>query len=230
MSIVADPKLGEEDRLIELLKHRRDAAPDGEDAKKDDRAIVELIEDQLKNDLRYILLAKHGAKIDQRHASVRFTELLQQFCVKVLERCPSGLLKVETRTELLRYVAHSLSNLVHEHYRSKQCHAGHHEAIGVLAQVREHELRRDCPGIAVADMLDQLEAWDASDRPRERLWAAALRYYYMVGMPYGRIDEQLHATEKMTFEKLGAQLGVSRSSAARLCDEALEELRKRLSV
>jgi hypothetical protein len=230
MSLVAEPRLGEEGRLIGLLQRRRDADPDSEDAKKLDRDIVDLIGVELRDDLRYILLAKHGAKIDQRHASVRFTELLQQFCVKVLERCPSGLLKVQTRTELLRYVAHSLSNMVREHYRNQQCHAGHREAIGVLAQVREHELRRDCPDIALADVLDELEKWDASERPRERLWADALRYYYMVGMPYGRIDEQLHATEKMTFEKLGAQLGVSRSSAKRLCHEALEELRKRLSV
>jgi hypothetical protein len=230
MSLVAEPRPGVEDRLIDLLQRRRAAAPDSEDAKELDRDIVELIGVELSDDLRHILFAKHGAEIDQRHASNRFTELLQRFCVKVLERCPSGLLKVQTRTELLRYVAHSLSNMVREHYRSKQCHAGHHEAIGVLAQVREHELRRDCPGIVLADVLDQLDKWDASDRPRERLRAAALRYYYMVGMPYGRIDEQLQATEKMTFEQLGAQLGVSRSSAKRLCDEALEKLRKRLSV
>jgi hypothetical protein len=230
MSLVAEPRLGVEDRLIALLQRRRAVASDGEDAKELDRTIVELIGVELKDDLRHILFAKHGAKIDHRHPSVQFTELLQRFCVKVLERCPSGLLKVQTRTELLRYVAHSLSNMVREHYRSKQCHAGHYEAIGVLAKVREHELRRDCPEIALADMLDQLDKWDASDRPRERLWAAAVRYYYMVGMPYGRIDEQLHATEKMTFEKLGAQLGVSRSSAQRLCVEALEQLRKKLSV
>ena len=213
--------------LLELLAARRELTSASAGAKPIDRAIVARIEGELKDDLRRILLAK-GKPVDGRFASQRVTELLNQFACKILQDCPPGLLQAQTRQQLLFYVAECLTRILHSHYRAKDRQGEHDATVAVLAKVREDEFAAECPGGIFAALLEQLEAWDQGE-PRRRLWAQAVRYYYVVGMRPAQIERQLQATEQMTLQQLGELLGVSKSSAGRLVQEALEELKRALT-
>lgn len=219
--------------LLELLAARRElppvveAAEQAPAAQRLDREIVARIAGDLKDDLRRILLAK-GKPVDGRFASQCVTELLSQFSMKVMAGCPSGLMQVQTRQQLLFYVADCLGNILNSYYRTKNRRGEHDETIKVLAQAREDEFAAECPGGSFADVVEQLEAWDRGDE-QQRLWARAVRYYYVVGMRPAQIERQLQATEQMTLKRLGEVLGVSKSSAGRVLQEALEELRRLLN-
>jgi len=208
--------------ILDLLHRRRGLELGDEAARQLDRKIVMALEGELKEDLRRVLLSK-GHRIEPQFASTRFTELLQTFMVRVLQGCPDSMAGVQTRTELLLYVSAALSNMLRDHYRRKDRQQT--TAISQLAGLREGELAGDCPDARLDVVLELLERWDhGSDR--ERIWAQAVRYYYVVGMRPAQIDRQLQATEKVTLDRLGRLLGVSRSKADRLLRESLEELKK----
>lgn len=97
-----------------------------------------------------------------------------------------------------------------------------------IAELRQAEFAEEFPGGKLADLLEQLDEWERGD-DQQRLWAKAVQYYYMVGMRPAQIERQLQATEKMTIRKLGDLLDTSKSSAARLLDEALAHLRLKLA-
>jgi len=208
--------------LLDLLRRRRELDSGSAGSHDLDREIVALLEVDLREDLRRILLSQ-GARIQPEDASRRFTELLHGFILRVLEHSPPGLTQVQTRTELLAYVTRALSNMLLDHCRRKQRQQT--TAISQLAELREGELAADCPDARLDMVLEQLDSWDGAG-DRERLWAQAVRYYYVVGMRPEQIDRQLRATEKVTLDRLGQLLGVSRSKADRLLKEALCELRK----
>ena len=75
----ASTTMSDRERLIELLRELWQA---GDNA--DDLEILDIVYRNLYQELRPLLLWEFGTQVDRRHASTRFTELLNRFFAKVM--------------------------------------------------------------------------------------------------------------------------------------------------
>jgi hypothetical protein len=75
----ASTTMSDRERLIELLRELWQA---GDNA--DDLEILDIVYRNLYQELRPLLLWEFGPQVDRRHASTRFTELLNRFFAKVM--------------------------------------------------------------------------------------------------------------------------------------------------
>ena len=75
----ASTTMSDRERLIELLRELWQA---GDNA--DDLEILDIVYRNLYQELRPLLLREFGVQVDRRHASTRFTELLNRFFAKVM--------------------------------------------------------------------------------------------------------------------------------------------------
>jgi DNA-directed RNA polymerase specialized sigma24 family protein len=124
----------DEARLAELLRQRRGlSAGETDAATRLERDIVDLVYRHLHDALRPQFLKRYGPLVDVRHASTRFTELLNEFFVKVLGRFPDALARLATARELRAYVSWAMTNLICDHLRRAQHErSGDEELLGHL--------------------------------------------------------------------------------------------------
>ncbi len=79
----------DEQRLAQLLHQRRQqSSPDDNLTKCLDRDIVDIVYRHLYHALRPQMIARYGATVSGQRADTRFTELLNEFFVRVLDRFP----------------------------------------------------------------------------------------------------------------------------------------------
>lgn len=190
--------------FLKLLEARAKAVSP-EDVKQVEFQIIAYIEEYLHGDLRRILSKKKQARLDAAAGSAQFTELLQQFFVRILERFPTNLAQAQTRGQLLAYVAKALSNMFIDCTRKRGTRAN---AIQEFASLRESELRRDCPNASLDELLEHIQMWSHGSEV-EQTWSRALELYYLIGMTQGEV---------------GSELGCSPSTAERRITEALKAL------
>jgi DNA-directed RNA polymerase specialized sigma24 family protein len=204
----------DEQRLAELLKRRRELnGRDEDEDKRVERDIVDIIYRHLYDALRPQFLARYGATVGEAHPGTRFTDLLNEFFVRVLTRFPDALARLNTAKDLRGYVAQSLTNLMRDHLgRAKHERSGNDELLACLIEERQQQLQRDCPEVEFDEVMARLAAWSQGD-PRHRRLAEILQRQYVSGDDADTVQRDL---------------GISRSAFFRLRAEAFRELRRDL--
>jgi DNA-directed RNA polymerase specialized sigma24 family protein len=202
----------DEERLARLLQERRQRNGHHDDETKClERQIVEIVYRHLYEALRPQIVARYGATVGGKHASTRFTELLNEFFVRVLERFPDVLAKTRTARDLRNYVSRAMTNLMVDRCRrAKHERSDDDELLGCLADDRQQHLNRECPGLIYGEVLETLAAWAAGTRQQQRM-AEVIQREFVSGD---------HA------EAVQRDLEISKSEFYRLRSAALNELRR----
>jgi len=204
----------DEQRLADLLGQRRQGgAQDDDVTKRLDREIVEIVYRHLYHALRPQMLARYGATVGEKHAGTRFTELLNEFFVRVLDRFPDLVGKMRSARDLRNYVSRAMTNLMLDRCRrAKHERSCDDELLGCLAEERQQDLNRECPGLHYEGVLEALAVWAAGTRQQRRM-AEVIQREFVSGDRADAIERDLE---------------ISKSEFYRLRAAALSELRRTL--
>jgi DNA-directed RNA polymerase specialized sigma24 family protein len=194
----------DEQRLADLLDQRRlSGGRDDALTGRLDREIVEIVYRHLYHALRPQMLARYGATVGEKHAGTRFTELLNEFFVRVLDRFPDLVAKMKSARDLRNYVSRAMTNLMLDRCRrAKHERSCDDELLGCLADERQQHLNRECPGLRYEAVLEALTAWTAGTGQRQRM-AEVIQREFVSGDRPDAIERDLE-TSKSEFYRLRA--------------------------
>jgi DNA-directed RNA polymerase specialized sigma24 family protein len=198
---------GDEDRLAQLLDQQGQRAGQDEDlAKRSDAEIAEIVYRHLYQALRPQMLARYGAAVNGRYAGTRFTELLNEFFVRVLDRFPDLLARTRSARQLRSYVSRALTNLMIDRSRrathERTCDD---DLLGCLVEERQQHLNRECPGMRYEAVLDALAAW-AAGSPQQQQMAEIIRREFVSGDRAEDIGRDLEISKSEFYRRRAAAL------------------------
>lgn len=204
----------DEQRLAQLLDQRRHANRQDDDQTQGlDREIVDIVYRHLYQALRPQMVARYGATVSGQRADTRFTELLNEFFVRVLERFSDLVARARSARDLRNYVSRAMTNLMIDRCRrAKYERCGDDELLGCLVDERQQYLDRECPGLGYAAVLETLAAWAAGTKQQQRM-AEVIQREFVSGDRAQDIERDLE---------------ISKSEFYRLRTAALSELRRTL--
>ena len=204
----------DEDKLIELLQQYRTG-----DAQAGD-AIFEMVDKYFRRELLPILTKVFGAEVrgkpldNERRAdhSLRYTEWMQNFFVKVLDKRPDAFWKAQTARDLRVWSSVVIANMMRDHLRRRK------RGQAVLAEiaplvVEKQTYFEDRYETRFEDFLELLTQQEASDDEELKLMSAALRLRYVDGV---------------TWKQIAQDLAISDERLTKIRQQAERELKKKL--
>ena len=193
-----------------------------------DPELERLIYQFLYHNLRHIACVLPGmgpASVDQRQdVSCRFTSVLHDAFTKILEQCPTRLLRAQSRQQLTGFVSRIMVNMLVDHRRREGVWAK--VAAQLKATATEDHSTRDIlshlfderrpyfeerTGVNFDRGLRQIQAWDNSSDPDEQLFAEILRKRYV---------------DQLSYDVIGLEMGLSRARIENTLERAKYHLRK----
>lgn len=240
VSVASPPPVSEEHRLTRLLDQARDlrqCEAEFADRFRDEHApvasdwlgrilkavecervrleqqVLELIDAHLRGELKQFLLGKLGAGAE---LALRYTELVNEFFVRVLKTRPDRFWQMRTLRDLRNYVSWALTNQVRDALRRKKRERAALAALEEQAVIAElAELRRDHferhHRLDFEFALRVVEEWLGSNNLELVRRALLLRHRYVGGMTYEDIAEQLGITVSEAYQLKARALGGLRS-------------------
>lgn len=230
----------DEDRLIELLQKHRDLSENmlrleeatasedvarrealRRDLKLTGEAIFELVDKYFRRELLPILTSVFGtgvvgAKLDEDKRgdqSLRYSEWMQNFFVKILDKRPDAFWKAQTAKNLRVWSSVVIANMMRDYLkRKKRGQAILAELAPLIAEKQKYF--EDRYETTFEDFLNLLAQWDASDDEKLRLMAAALRLRYVDGF---------------TWQQIALDLGISDEQLTKIREQASRELKIKLA-
>lgn len=212
----------DEDRLIELLQSHQSLSeqatvlaesPAPEDAmrrnelepqrQKAQDDILELVETYFRRALRPVVAKVFGAGVlgqpvhgKRADGSLRYTAMVNDFFVKVLDKRPDAFWKAKTAAALRTWSSVVIANQMRDYLRRKK--KGQqilHDEIAPLVEQQQkyYEARHRT---TFEEFLDQLAAWESSGDETLARQARAMRHHYVDGMTWGQVAEQLGITDE----------------------------------
>ncbi|MBM4076306.1 MAG: sigma-70 family RNA polymerase sigma factor [Planctomycetes bacterium] len=126
----------------------------------------------------------------QKDGDCRYTEMVNDFFVKVLDKKPDAFWKAKTAKNLRTWASVVIANQMRDVLRrQKKGQQILKEILPLIDQRQTHfqkQYQKD-----FEEFLDQLAAWDSSSDQRYREQATALRHRYVDGMSKREIQEQM---------------------------------------
>jgi len=137
--------------------------------------------------------------------SCRFSSVLNEAFTRILDKCPTELLRKKSLRQLRGYVTKTMSNLMINHYRRKQTYnriidrfvgmseVDQRAANPTLARIIQEKVAyfEDRTGVTYDKAVQQIEAWEASSDMEERTMAEAMQLRYVEGLGYIQIAKEL---------------------------------------
>ena len=141
--------------------------------------------------------------------SCRFSSVLNEAFTRILDKCPTELLRKKSLKQLRGYVTRTMSRLMINHYVRKQTYerimdrfAGMSEidrraANPTLARIIQEKVAyfEQRTGVTYDKAIQQIEAWEVSSNLKERDMAAAMQLRYVDGLSYFDIGLELNVSE-----------------------------------
>ena len=189
----------DEDKLIDLLRRHQadDHSVEGD--------ILELVDTYFRRSLRPVVAKVFGTNVvgtTGNDGQCRYTEMVNDFFVKVLDKRPDAFWKAQTAAALRTWasvvIANQMRDALNRQKLGKQILA---DILPLIEQRRTYFQERYHQ--TFEEFLDRLASWDSSSDKSLQLRAVALRHRYVDGM---------------TWRDIALQLGVS--------DEALTQIRQ----
>lgn len=229
----------DEDRLIELLQQHCDLSQEMQRLKEATvpaditrrealrrelkpiaEAIFELVDKYFRRELLPILTSVFGTGVvgkqlpEQRRGdqSLRYTEWMQNFFVKMLDKRPDAFWKAQTAKNLRVWSSVVIANMMRDYLKRKR---RGQKLLAELAPLiaEKQKYFEDRYETTFEDFLNLLAQWDASDDEKRRLMAAALRLRYVDGL---------------TWQQIALDLGISDEQLTKIREQASRELKIKL--
>lgn len=182
----------DEDRLIELL-HRHQA---GDRSVEGD--IMELVDTYFRRSVRPVVAKVFGTNVvgtPSNDGQCRYTEMVNDFFVKVLEKRPDAFWKAQTANALRTWasvvIANQMRDTLRRQKRGQQILA---DLLPLIEQKRTYFQERY--RTTFDELLDQLATWEGSLDESLQLQARALRHRYVDGMAWRDIALQLKISDE----------------------------------
>lgn len=194
--------MSDEDRLIQLLRSHQagDRSVDGD--------IIELVDTHFRRALKPVVMKAFGPDIvgtSGKDGNCRYTEMVNDFFVKVLDKQPDAFWKAQTASALRTWssvvIANQFRDTLRRQKKGQQILA---EILPVLNEKRRHF--EDQYRKTFEEFLDQLAVWESSKNDALMLHATALRHRYVDGMKWRDIASQLGMTDE-ALQKIRDQAG-----------------------
>ncbi len=192
---------------------RRDLKPIGD-------AIFELVDKYFRRELLPILTSVFGIGVvgkqlpEQRRGdqSLRYTEWMQNFFVKMLDKRPDAFWKAQTAKNLRVWSSVVIANMMRDYLKRKR---RGQKLLAELAPLiaEKQKYFEDRYETTFEDFLNLLAQWDVSDDEKRRLMAAALRLRYVDGL---------------TWQQIALDLGISDEQLTKIREQASRELKIKL--
>jgi RNA polymerase sigma factor (sigma-70 family) len=183
--------LADFDARADLARVRREIL------EREQRAI-EIIYGFLRRSLPNLMYRMFGPKVvsHREDATVRFTELLHNFLVKILEKHPEELWRVRTARQLRNWASVANANLMRDMLRRER---RGHEILRVklapLLEARSRHFEKTADRPLDELVLARIEAWVGDSNEVVRQMGLVLRYRYLDGLPYSEIADMLGISE-----------------------------------
>lgn len=200
----------DEDKLIDLLQQHRDrsdklrelseaTAPQDlarravlrEELKPISEATFELVDEYFRRELLPILTSVFGTGVVTRgDQSLRYTEWMQNFFVKMLDKRPDAFWKAQTAKDLRVWSSVVIANMMRTYLRRRKLgQTILHELAPLITEKQTYfENRYET---SFEDLLDLLKTRESSDDENELLQATVLRRRYVEGQTWQVIAEDL---------------------------------------
>ncbi len=181
----------DEDRLIHLLQQHQagDHGVEGE--------ILELVDTYFRRSLRPVVAKVFETNVvgtPSNDGQCRYTEMVNDFFVKVLDKRPDAFWKAQTAAALRTWASVVIANQMRDTLRRQK--RGQEILADILPLIEEkrayfQERYRE----TFEELLDQLAVWEQSHDKALQLQASVLRHHYVDGMPWPDVEEQLHISK-----------------------------------
>ena len=200
----------DEDKLIALLQRHQsgDTSVAGE--------ILELVDTYFRRALRPVVAKVFGTDVigtDHNDGHCRYTEMVNDFFVKVLEKRPDAFWKAKTAAALRTWSSVVIANQMRDYLKRKKRGQQILTEISPLVAQQQASFESQYQ-TTFEDFLDLLAVWESSDDPALRFQADALRLIHVGGMPLGEVarqlvisDERLAKIREVASKLLRAKLG-----------------------
>ena len=182
----------DEDRLIQLLQQHQagDVSVEGE--------ILELVDTYFRRSVRPVVAKVFGTNVvgtPSNDGRCRYTEMVNDFFVKVLDKRPDAFWKAQTAAALRTWASVVIANQMRDTLRRQK--RGQQILADILPLIEEkrayfHERYRQ----TFEEFLDQLTVWERSPDKSLQLQATALRHRYVDGMRWREIATQLKISDE----------------------------------
>lgn len=178
------------------LQDEFEACDDPERKKKIELEILELVDRNLRRELKPGLAAK--LRLSQSpDASVRYTTLVNDFFIKVLgkapENRPAEFWRARTLANLRQWASRCLTNQFITHYRRRK---RGNEILRELAEQRRAHFEKNYGDLLFPEVLERLREWRASDDAEQQQLADIMLMHYVDGYSWNEIADQHGVTVK----------------------------------
>ena len=181
---------------IDATRKRIESTEKRIDAKEDE--IIILVDKYFREALRPILLKKFG-KVVGSHAdgTVRYTQMVKDFFIKVLEHRHEPFWKAKTARTLRNWSSRVMTNQIIDHLRRKKLAPQPRDDLATFADHRQTHFEK-YNDVRFEQALFTIQQW-LSGSEEEQLMAKVLRHRYVDGMDYDEIAEHLEIDKKRLY-------------------------------
>ena len=179
-----------------------------------EQEIIGIVSTYFQQALRPAITKVFGRQVSSAggDASLRYTAVINDFFVKVLETRPDAFWRAKTAKDLRTWSSVVVANQMRDYLRRKQKHREILAEIAPLVEQRQQHFR-DRFGIEFDDaVLECLARWRSDEATETSQMGWVLTHRYVDGMPYDDIAQQLD---------------IPKQSAYRLRERGIEILRRK---
>ncbi|MFM9966559.1 MAG: RNA polymerase sigma factor [Planctomycetaceae bacterium] len=182
----------DEDKLINLLQQHQ-AGTLGVESD-----ILELVDTYFRRSLRPVVAKVFGNNVvgaTGNDGQCRYTEMVHDFFIKVLEKKPDAFWKAQTAAALRTWASVVIANQMRDTLRrQKQGQQILADIMPLIEQKRTYFQERYRK--TFEEFLDQLASWESSSDKSLKLRAIVLRHRYVDGMSWRDIATQLGLSDE----------------------------------
>ena len=191
---IPNKRAEDESRIVALLSQLHDL-PEGDPRRLPwERELVGLVATHFEEALKPLLLSKFGSAAGKGGAA-RYTQMMNDFFVKVLSSRPDAFWRAKSAKELRKWASVVVTRQMIDHLRRENRYEADTEAIAPLVHEREVCFREKTGLEFDFGVLEIVEAWSKSTNADIKRRGLVLRHRYVDGMTRIQIAEQLDITE-----------------------------------
>jgi DNA-directed RNA polymerase specialized sigma24 family protein len=192
-----------EQQLTELIQQFKRATslpvPNSDEVNRIEQQIFELIAIYLRTALKPVLAKTFGKGVYsmREDSSVRFSVMLNDLFVKILDKERGAALRVETAKHLRNWCSRVIVNQMIDHIRKRKAQEQILQEVAYLYDMRRAAFSSRF-GDTFDDFLELISDWYRNPNVRLREYAWLLELHYVMGMSWREVCEVM-AMPKTTF-------------------------------
>jgi len=186
--------------LIQQFKQATSGpTPDSEEVNRIEQQIFELIAIYLRTALKPVLAKTFGKGVYsmREDSSVRFSVMLNDLFVKILDKERGAALRLETAKHLRNWCSRVIVNQMIDHIRKRKAQEQVLQDVAYLYDMRRAAFASRF-GDTFDDFLELISDWYRNPNVRLREYAWLLELHYVMGMSWREVCEVM-AMPKTTF-------------------------------